>query len=203
MATCFFFFLRRIAGVRADSEAGIVAARFLSSFLLSRPQPLQTSKGRLRSRALPSLFLELSSLSLSLSRTALFKHNTHKKMARFSSVLLALVAALALTSKTFVSADDGGDCIEWANAIQEPASPCYEFGQSLRANQNLLANGACSSFDSTGAKPSAACCDLATRLTACRCNGDLHQLTGKTMTFASYRSTMFYCHATCTDPVTC
>lgn len=125
-------------------------------------------------------------------------------MARFSSaLLLALVAALALFSHFAVRADDGADCIEWANAIQEPASPCYEFGQSLRANQELLANGACSTFDSTGAKPNAACCDLATRLTACRCNADLHQLTGMKMTFASYRSTMFYCHATCTDPVTC
>jgi len=125
-------------------------------------------------------------------------------MARFScsALLLALVAALALFSSSAL-ADDGADCIEWANAIQEPASPCYEFGQSLRANQELLANGACSSFDATGAKPNAACCDLATRLTACRCNGDLHQLTGMKMTFASYRSTMFYCHATCTDPVTC
>ena len=121
-----------------------------------------------------------------------------------SALLLALVAALALFSPLSPSrADDGADCIEWANAIQEPASPCYEFGQSLRENQELLANGACSSFDSTGAKPNAACCELATRLTACRCNADLHQLTGMKMTFASYRSTMFYCHATCTDPVTC
>lgn len=141
-------------------------------------------------------------MSNSLSSTKTKKKKT--TTARFSSILLALVAALALASSSSpVAADDGADCIEWANAIQEPASPCFEFGQSLRANAELLANGACTAFDSTGAKPTPGCCDLATRLTACRCNTDLHQLTGQKVTFASYRSTMFYCHSTCTDPVTC
>ena len=33
--------------------------------------------------------------------------------------------------------------------------------------------------------------------------GRVAAYTGQKVTFASYRSTMFYCHSTCTDPVTC
>ena len=214
----FFFFFFSLDGVERTAKLATGGERALfflktstssekrqACSLLFHPPPPLTASFPLPKLSLVALSKHQLFFFCSSSRPTAATATKEKKMARFfSTLLLALVAALALSSSnSFVSADDGADCIEWANAIQEPASPCYEFGQSLRANAELLANGACTSFDSTGAKPTAACCDLATRLTACRCNSDLHQLTGQTVTFASYRSTMFYCHATCTDPVTC